>query len=74
MTEANWSKLDVIAKREGCASWRVMLRRIATGDIQVAATKPLIGVPCATERPVILQPVDTITEKGAERHWVPIED
>lgn len=40
MTEANWAALDRAAKAVGCASWRVMLRRIAAGELRVRVATP----------------------------------
>lgn len=36
MTEENWGRLAKVAADAGCASWRVMLRRIAAGELIVA--------------------------------------
>ena len=50
MSEANWEALASIARAQGCASWRVLLRRIATGDLQVVATLAPGAVPVVWER------------------------
>jgi len=45
MTLTNWAALASIAQANGCASWRVLLRRIAVGELVVVSPVGTILVP-----------------------------
>ncbi len=77
MTQANWDALERAAKAAGCASWRVMLRKIATGQLGLIPLGPLRVIATVASKPVpaTADPVglwdETAGKSEPDRHWEP---